>query len=87
MSADKKVKKVNFRLDRGIYVGGKPVFPAKAKNKTTVLSLPLAFAKELQAAAKGEIVEGKANTDVPEKEASDGLDDVFGDAGSEESAA
>lgn len=74
----KEIKKVNFRLDRGIMINGKAIYPAKAKQKPVVLSLPELFAKELQAASKGEIVSDAANTEAPEKPDDDGLDAVFG---------
>lgn len=70
-------KNVSFKLSRGILVRGKAFYPAKDKNKKTILSLPLTLARELENSSKGMIVDENPNTELP-SDNTDDLDDVFG---------
>lgn len=87
----KQVKKVNFRVDRGIRINGESIYPAKAekgkaKPKPVVISIRESLAKELAAASKGEIVTEKATKEIAEKSAEDAeLDAAFGSDGDEAS--
>lgn len=75
----KQIKKVNFRVDRGIRINGESIFPAKGKSKPVVIGIRETLAKELEAANKGEIVAEKANKQIQEKSEEDlELDAMFG---------
>jgi hypothetical protein len=75
----KEQKKVSFEVRRGIRINGKSIYPSTDKKKKVILSLPETFARELEYASKGKIVEAKANTKAPEAPSQeDDLDDVFG---------
>lgn len=82
--AKQTVKKVNFRVDRGIRINGESIFPAKDKKKPVVISVRESLAKELANASKGEIVNDKATTQVKEPSDEDAdLDAAFGTEGDE----
>ena len=82
--AKQTVKKVNFRVDRGIRINGESIYPGKDKKKPTIISIRETLAKELVNASKGEIVNDKVTTQVKEPSSEDAdLDAAFGPDGEE----
>ncbi|MCH2057890.1 MAG: hypothetical protein MK214_15015 [Thalassotalea sp.] len=79
-----QVKKVNFRVDRGIRINGESIYPAKDAKKPVVIAIRESLAKELVTASKGAIVDTKATKTIKEKSDEDAeLDAAFGKEGEE----